>query len=103
MVLRTIQNNPGISKKELIKLTKLNRKTIEYSLNKLAVNKLIWKVTYSRNEGYEYITEEKIRYEILNRLLNKLLSNEIDERTFQLLKEKLENMSFEELRSERID
>jgi predicted transcriptional regulator len=102
LVLRTIQNNPGISKKDLIKLTNLNRKTIEYSLNKFIDKKLVWKVTYSNNQGYEYITEEKLRYEILNQLLNRLLSNEIDERTFHLLKEKLENMSFDELRAERI-
>jgi predicted transcriptional regulator len=102
-VLRIIQNRSGITKKELIKFTKLNRKTVEYSLNKLTEKKLIWNVTHSDTTGFEYITEEKLRYEILNRLLLKLLSKEIDEETFQLLKDKLEGMSFDDLRAERID
>lgn len=102
-VLRIIQNNSGIVKKDIIKFTKLNRKTVEYSLSKLMEKKLIWNVTNSGTQGFEYITEETLRYEILNQLLAKLLSNEIDEETFQLLKKKLEDMSYDELRSERID
>lgn len=102
MVLRIIQTNSGITKKELMKHTKLNRKTVEYSLNKLTEKKLIWNVSNSDIRGYEYINEEKLRYEILNQLLAKLLSNEIDEVTFQILKKKLEGMSFDELRAERI-
>jgi hypothetical protein len=65
--------------------------------------KLIWKVIRSGSECYEYITEEKLRYEILNQLLQKLLANQISEDTFQVLKKKLEEMSFEELRGEVVE
>jgi predicted transcriptional regulator len=99
-ILRIIQNNRGISKKKLMDLTKLNRKTMEYSLNKLIDLKLIWNITNSTKPGYEYITEEKLRYEILNRLLSKLLTNEINEEEFHVLKRKLEAMDINELRSE---
>jgi predicted transcriptional regulator len=99
-VLNIIQNNPGIAKKRLKAYSKLNRKTFSYSINKLLDMKLIWKVKRAEGECYEYITEEKLRYEILNQLLQKLLANEIDENTFNLLKKKLEAMTFEELRGE---
>jgi predicted transcriptional regulator len=100
MVLRIIQNYPGISKKKLKTFSKLNRKTLTYSINRLFEMRLIWKVTRPEGEGFEFITEEKLRYEILNQLLQKLLSNQINEETFQALKTKLEGMSFVELRGE---
>ena len=100
MVLRCIQNNPGIAKKKLRSYTKLNRKTLSYSIKRLLEMKLIWKAKRPEGECYEYITVEKLRYEILNQLLQKLLSNEIDEETFKLLKKRLEDMSLEELRAE---
>jgi predicted transcriptional regulator len=99
-VLGCIQDNSGITKKELIQLTRIKRKTIDYSLNKLMEMKLIWQVNGTEEGGYEYISEEKLRYEIINLLLMKLLSNEIDEETYRLIKKKLEGMDLEKLRSE---
>ena len=99
-VLKIIQNNPGITRKKLTSFTKLKRKTLEYSVNKLFEMKLIWRLDRPEGECYEYITEEKLRYQILNQLLQKLLANEIDEDTFRALKRKLEGMNLEELRAE---
>ena len=73
---------------------------MDYSLNKLIEMKLIWQIEDNEEIGYEYISEEKLRYEIINLLLTKLLSNEIDEETYRLIKKKVESMNIEELRSE---
>ena len=48
-----------------------------------------------RNEGkigYEYITKEKLRDEIFNKLVTKLIADEIDEETFNRIKRKLDTM-----------
>ena len=100
MVLNCIQNNSGITKKELIQKTRIERRTMDYSLNKLIEMKLIWQIEDNEEIGYEYISEEKLRFEIINLLLTKLLSNEIDEETYRLIKKKVESMNIEELRSE---
>jgi len=97
-ILTGIQAKPGITKKELIEQTKLNRKTVSYNLDKLLEQKKIWKVNHSGEVGYEYITKEKLYYEMYNRLLLKLLSDEIDEATFLRIKKKLESLDVEDIR-----
>ena len=96
-VLNVIRTSPGISKKGLINKTKLNRKTIGYTIDRLLEQKLIWKVKSEGEIGYEYITKEKLRGEIYNRLLMKLLADEIDEETFMKIKGKLEMMDIDEI------
>jgi predicted transcriptional regulator len=96
-ILNIIDNNPGIIKKELLNKTQLNRKTLEYNLNKLIDHKIIWKVKNSTEIGYEHITKEKLRGEIYHQLLLKLLSDEIDEQTFIKIKRKLENIDIENI------
>ncbi len=97
-ILKIIRNKPGISKNELIKITNLNRKTLSYNLNKLIERNIIWKVKSAGEIGYEYITKEKLRNEIYNRLLLKLLSDEIDEDKFLKIKKKLDNLGIDEIR-----
>ena len=55
-ILNIIGSNPGIIKQELLTKSKLNRKTLEYNLNKLIDHKIIWKVKNSNEIGYEHIT-----------------------------------------------
>jgi predicted transcriptional regulator len=98
VILNMIIHNPGLGKSDLIVRTKLNRKTLEYNLDKLTELKLIWKVkTEGAELGYEFITKESLRQEIYNRLLMKLLTDEIDENTFKKIKKKLERMEVDEL------
>ena len=56
-ILNLIKTKPGIKKRALIARTKLNRKTLEYNLNKLIDQKLIWKVKNSEemdiNQGLD--------------------------------------------------
>lgn len=90
-ILGIIQQNPGINQKELIKRAKINRFTINYNLNKFIDLGIIRKINDSGRAFYEFITDDLMEYEIMKLLIIKLLNNEIDENTFQELKEKLQN------------
>jgi DNA-binding MarR family transcriptional regulator len=94
-IIGVVRSKPGITKQDLIIKTRLNRKTLSYNLDRLLEQKLIWKV--GGETGYEYITKDKLRSEIYNRLLMKLLSDEIDEETFLKIKQKLETLDIDEI------
>jgi predicted transcriptional regulator len=96
-VLNIIKRQPGIGKKELMTYSKMSRKTLGYNINKLIENNLIWKVKNAGVAGYEFITKEKLRKEIYNRLLMKLLADEISEEKFLKIKKKLETMDVDEI------
>ena len=93
LVLRVIQNYPRISRKKLMAKAKLKDSTLDYNINKLVENDFIWKVRAGSEIGYEYITPEKLKQEMLNRLVTKLLSDEIDEDKFLRIKGKIEAIS----------
>lgn len=95
-ILDLIRDDTGITKKDLQVKTNLKRKNVEYNLKRLTELKLIWMVKKDGIIGYEYITKEELREEILKRLIVKLISNEIDEETFQRIKRKLEELDIEE-------
>ena len=92
-----IKSRPGITQKELAQISKLNKKSVSYNLRRLGDQKFVWVVKRDGKLGYEYITKEKLRSEMLNELVNKLLTDEIDEKTFKKIKRKLETLDIEEL------
>lgn len=96
-IVNLIRNRPGITKQDLISQTKLNRKTVSYNIDKLLEQKLIWQIKTENGIGFEYITKEKLRIEMYNQLLLKLLSDEIDEETFNRIKKKLETMDIDNI------
>jgi predicted transcriptional regulator len=96
-LISIIKDNPGITNKELISRTKLNRKNLSYNLIKLREQKLIWGFKNDGILGYEYITKDKLRHEMVTNLISKLLAKEIDEEAFLRIKEKLEKVDLEEL------
>jgi predicted transcriptional regulator len=96
-LLKIIQQNPGVTNKELITRTKLNRKNLSYNIIKLRDRKLIWAIKSGGILGYEIVTKEKLRHEMATRLIAKLLADEIDEEAFNRIKRKLETMNIEEL------
>jgi predicted transcriptional regulator len=100
-IIKLIQDQPGISRKELLDRTKLNRNNFNYNINKLKGQKLIWIVKNNGVVGYEYISKEKLRDEIFNRLVLRLLSDEIDEETYHRIKRKLEELDLDELEAKR--
>ncbi len=97
-LLNIIRNEPGITKHKLISISKLAQKTLNYNIERLLEHQLIWKVQNGGEIGYEYITAEKLRYEMYNRLLMKLLANEIDEETFLKIKRKLETIDIDNVK-----
>ena len=90
-IMAIIQQYPGINQKDLIKKAKLNRFTLNYNLNKFIDLGVIRKINNSGRVFYEFITDDLMEHEIMKLLIIKLLNNEIDENTFNELKEKLEN------------
>ena len=96
-LLNLIRNKPGITKKELMNKTKLHRKNLSYNIKRLGELKFIWVVKRDGVIGFEYITREKLRDEIFNRLVIRLISNEIDEETFHKIKKKLETLDIDEI------
>ena len=96
-LIKIIKDNPGITNKELLDRTKLNRKNLSYNIIKLREQKLIWGFKTDGVLGYEYITEDKLRHEMVTKLISKLLAKEIDEDTFNRIKGKLEKVDLDEL------
>jgi predicted transcriptional regulator len=97
-ILNIIKTEPGITDDELIIKTRLTRKNLDYNLKRLGELKLIWMVNTDGIVGYELITKEKLREEMLTRLVLRLISDEIDEDTFNRIKKKLEKMDIDELK-----
>jgi predicted transcriptional regulator len=96
-ILKLIKDNPGITKQDLIIRTRINRKNLNNILKKLGELNLIWLVKNSGILGYEYVTREKLRSEVLKRLITKLISDEIDEKTFKRIKKKLKTINLDEI------
>ena len=95
-LINLIKNYPGISKKELVDRTKVNGKKMNYNLKRLCDLKVIWMVKNNGMIGYEHITSEKLREEVFNQLILKVISDEIDEVTFNKIKKKLESMDLDD-------
>lgn len=89
-LLTLIIKNPGITPGELVTLVPSNKKKLRYNLNRLMELRLIWKVKIEGEIGYEQITGEDVKEEILKKLIKRLLAKEIDEETFLTIKKRLE-------------
>jgi predicted transcriptional regulator len=89
-VLDAIKNDPGITIRELIYCTNIDKKSLSRCIRSLRDRKLIWKVRSGRSTGYEYITKDKLKAEMLRILIDRFLNNEISKERFWALKEELE-------------
>jgi predicted transcriptional regulator len=89
-IIAAIHRNPKINQKELVRLTKINRMTLSNNLKKLMDMCLVRKIPNGNTVNYEYLENRQLRYEILKRLIRKLVNNEIDEETFLRLKRELD-------------
>jgi predicted transcriptional regulator len=96
-LLNHIQGRPGITKDELQNSSRLNRKNLNYNLNRLIDMNLIWLVKNDGVVGYEYITPEELRSEMIKKLVAKLIADEIDEETFNRVMKKLESLDIDEI------
>jgi predicted transcriptional regulator len=89
-IISAIKRNPKINQKQLIKITRINRITLNNNLKKLTALCLVRKVPNGNKVQYEYIENQQLRYEILKHLIKKLLNNQLDEATFLKLKRELD-------------
>ena len=89
-IISAIKRYPRINQKELVKMTGINRITLSNNLKKLMNLCLVRKIPNGNKVQYEYLENKQLRYEILKRLIKKLLNNEIDESTFLKLKKELD-------------
>ena len=89
-ILTIIKQYPGITISELLSITRLNKRALQYNLKKLRDLRIIWKVGNGRNTCYEFITKRKLHNELFKLLIIKFLNDEIDEETYLLLRDELE-------------
>jgi predicted transcriptional regulator len=89
-IINKLQQYPGISQKELLKRTHIKRLTLMNNINKLMDLCIVRKVPSDNGVCYEYIENEQLKFEILRRLVIKLLKHEITEEKFLELKRKLD-------------
>ncbi len=89
-ILRLVRDSPGISKKALGRITRMNKNTLTYNLQKLMDRSIIWKVRSGKETGYEYKSQKVLRKEMFKLLLKKFLDGEIDQDGFLRLKEELD-------------
>jgi len=86
-VLKLIEGNPGITRKEIKASLDITGKGLTYVLQRLRSSKMIWEVRRGDIIGFEIITREKLMDEILVMLARRLVRGEIDERTYLELKD----------------
>lgn len=86
-LMEIINENSGISRKEIMTRVQMDRKTLTYHLKRLKKLKLIWKVDQGGSEGYEMITRQKLKDEMFRLLVKKFVDGDIErESFFQLMK-----------------
>lgn len=90
-VIRIIEANPGISRTELKGMINTTSKGLSYILSRLKQKKLVWEYEDQGRIRYEVVTREKLIDEMLLVITQKLIDHKIDEQTFLLLKEKIDN------------
>jgi predicted transcriptional regulator len=89
-ILTAIKENPGINQKDLVRQVGVNRFKVKNNLNKLLDLCIIRRVPNKRNVCYEFISRDRLQFEMLMSLVTKFIKHEIDEETFLELKQRLE-------------
>ena len=87
--LTLIKANPGITSEDIHDKLDMSKQVLNKALRRLQELRLIWVIGRGERTGYEYITEERLKAELFNHLVKKLLDGEIDEETFLAAKRKL--------------
>ena len=89
-IIETIKRHPGITQKDLIRVTGIKRLTLTNNLKKLMDLCVVRQIPNERNVCYEYIENDQLKFEIMKRLVIKLLKKEISEQRFLELTRKLD-------------
>jgi predicted transcriptional regulator len=90
ILLDMIDENPGITRKEIMQRMRMDRKTLTYNLKRFRALRLIWKVKEDGVEGFEVITRDKLKAEMFRILVRNFADGEIDRESFFLALDELE-------------
>ena len=89
-LLTIIKEYPWINQKDLVKKSGIKRITAIRNLNELKTLNLINNKKFQNNVYYEYVPDVETKFIMLKGLVIRFLRDEIDEKTFLRLKNKLE-------------
>jgi len=90
-IVKVVRQDPGITKKEISRMLKMSRRKLDTNLRKLLDKGLVRGFVDDGVTGYEYVSKRDIRKEVFKLLVIKLIREEIDEETFNILREELDN------------
>jgi len=91
-IFNTVKRSPGITQKAIVKKLNLKQNTVSYNLTRLIELGIIWKISKNGKPGYEPVTKENLKAEIMDRLILRLYRNEIDQEAFKKIKRRLEEL-----------
>ncbi|MGA1873774.1 MAG: winged helix-turn-helix transcriptional regulator [Thermoplasmatota archaeon] len=95
-ILKLIEEEPGISRKELLDRSRQTRKDLSYNLERLNELGLVWKMKNNGRTGFAPITKDELYKQAYAVMLEKLLDGEMDVDSFRKLKRKLDLLLLEE-------
>lgn len=90
VLVDTIRRYPGLTQKDLMYKTGLNRITITYNLRKLLEFGVVRKEPDGKFVKYYYISNSELRRRILQQFIHKFINYEMDEQAFLAVKDKLD-------------
>lgn len=91
-VYQLISDNPGMTRKELLRRTRMTGKELSQCIYDLRTESMIWKVKKGKKVAYEVITSRKVHDEMVLILTDRYLKDEIDLETLKRTKEALDRL-----------
>ena len=88
-LIYNIKNNPGITQKELVDKTRINRITIRNNINELVEKQLVTLNKNGKETHHFYIYPNEFEKQEILKIITKFLLDKIDEETYWELREKI--------------
>jgi len=95
-IIAVVKEKPNITQKEIIRKTKKNQKTVSYNLNKLIEMDLIIKEESKGKNHYKEKPKKNVRDQVMKRMIQMLLDNEISPEKFKSMKKRLDEIDPEQ-------
>ena len=91
-VLMIIKGDPGISSSRIRELTGLGREETKYIIRKLRDRRFIFRTGSGKDPCYQFITKEDLAKEMMRIIIKRSMNGEMDKKTFDMLKAKIDEM-----------
>jgi predicted transcriptional regulator len=88
-LIYNIKNHPGITQKELVDKTKINRISIRNNINEMVEKQLLTLNKNGKETHHFYIYPDELEKKEILKVITKFLLDKIDEETYWKLREKL--------------